>query len=112
MRKRTLVVFYHRSEEGIVLVTREMLRKLQVKQERCGFYVICSEMFPPAELGAGGCDRRVACGTNCVVLMFAFCFGVLRYPSGIPDAHVVSRRDTFADISLLFGHYLTAWAFI
>ncbi|MDI5454333.1 hypothetical protein MJM04_29985, partial [Salmonella enterica subsp. enterica serovar Cerro] len=25
---------FYRSEEGIVLVTREMLRKLQVKQER------------------------------------------------------------------------------
>lgn len=25
---------FYRSEEGIVLVTREMLRKLQIKQER------------------------------------------------------------------------------
>ncbi len=69
---------------------------------------VCSEMFPLLKTG-GLADvigalpaAQIADGVDVRVLLPGF----PDIRRGIPDAHVVSRRDTFAGkISLLFGHY-------
>lgn len=69
---------------------------------------VCSETFPLLKTG-GLADvigalpaAQIADGVDVRVLLPGF----PDIRRGIPDAHVVSRRDTFAGkISLLFGHY-------
>ncbi|SQB36911.1 glycogen synthase [Citrobacter koseri] len=69
---------------------------------------VCSEMFPLLKTG-GLADvigalpaAQIADGVDARVLLPAF----PDIRRGIPDAQVVTRRDTFAGrITLLFGHY-------
>ena len=68
---------------------------------------VCSEMFPLLKRAAGGCSWCITRGANrrrsrYRVLLPAF----PDIRRGIPDAKVVTRRDTFAGrITLLYGHY-------
>ncbi|MWU82523.1 starch synthase, partial [Escherichia coli] len=69
---------------------------------------VCSEMFPLLKTG-GLADvlgalpaAQIAGGVDTRVLLPAF----PDIRRGIPDAKVVTRRETFAGrITLLFGHY-------
>lgn len=69
---------------------------------------VCSEMFPLLKTGGlAGCywalpAAQIADGVDARVLLPAF----PDIRRGIPDAQVVTRRDTFAGrITLLFGHF-------
>ncbi len=100
---------FYRSEEGIVLVTRDMLRKLGHKQGALMQVLhVCSEMFPLLKTG-GLADvigalpaAQIAEGIDTRVLLPAF----PDIRRGVVDAQVVTRRDTFAGwITLLYGHF-------
>ncbi len=100
---------FYRSEEGIVLVTRDMLREIRAQTGALMQVLhVCSEMFPLLKTG-GLADvigalpaAQIAEGIDTRVLLPAF----PGYPSRRGGCQVVTRRDTFAGrITLLYGHF-------